>query len=143
MDSRKREKTIEEILTMILWVLIGFFLLVFLIVWNIPTLRDYVTAPCVLRTVFGFYCPGCGGTRAVKALLQGKILTSLYYHPLVLYGAVGVGAFLITNSLAMITKGKIKGLPYKSWYLYGIIAVIVVNFLWKNIALLNGIELIP
>lgn len=47
--------------------------------------------PCLFRLLTGLYCPGCGGTRALKCLLQGKVLTSLYYNPLIVYMAV-VGA---------------------------------------------------
>ncbi|MBQ2106068.1 MAG: DUF2752 domain-containing protein, partial [Lachnospiraceae bacterium] len=27
--------------------------------------------PCVVQELTGLYCPGCGGTRALKALLKG------------------------------------------------------------------------
>ena len=32
--------------------------------------------PCLFHTVTGYYCPGCGGTRAVCALFQGHFLIS-------------------------------------------------------------------
>ena len=41
--------------------------------------------PCIFHLLTGLYCPGCGGTRAVKYLLQGDWKNSLIYHPFVLY----------------------------------------------------------
>ena len=32
--------------------------------------------PCLFHMMTGAYCPGCGGTRAVKSLLKGEILLS-------------------------------------------------------------------
>lgn len=40
---------------------------------------------CIVYRLFGIYCPGCGGTRALSALLQGHFLVSAWYHPLVIY----------------------------------------------------------
>lgn len=37
---------------------------------------------CVIRDFIGIYCPGCGGTRAVMALLQGDVFASFIYYPL-------------------------------------------------------------
>ncbi|MBQ6855594.1 MAG: DUF2752 domain-containing protein, partial [Lachnospiraceae bacterium] len=36
--------------------------------------------PCMFRMLTGLYCPGCGGTRAVKALLTGHPIQSFLYH---------------------------------------------------------------
>ncbi len=35
---------------------------------------------CPFYTVFGLYCPGCGNTRSVLALLHGDVLLSLRYN---------------------------------------------------------------
>ena len=34
-------------------------------------------APCFIYSLTGWYCPGCGGTRAVKALLCGRLFDSI------------------------------------------------------------------
>lgn len=44
--------------------------------------------PCVIHDVLHIYCPGCGGTRAIISLLQGRVLESVYYNPAVLIGAI-------------------------------------------------------
>jgi len=38
---------------------------------------------CFFKNTFGMPCPGCGMTRALTYLLQGDIVKSLYYNPLI------------------------------------------------------------
>lgn len=38
--------------------------------------------PCPLRALTGFYCPGCGSTRALFDLLHGDIAGALAMNPL-------------------------------------------------------------
>ena len=88
---------------------------------------------CIWDFFFGFYCPGCGGTRAVEALLNGKIIESFLYHPAVLYGVVLYGIFMISHTLSLISRGRIKGIQFRSRYLYGAIFIILINFLVRNV----------
>ncbi len=50
---------------------------------------------CIFHSLTGLYCPGCGGTRAVRTLLQGDLRMSVQYHPLVLYTVIAVLAEVI------------------------------------------------
>lgn len=106
--------------------------LVFLYFRFIP--REFKPESCVWDSMFGVYCPGCGGTRAVLALLKGHLLQSLWYHPLVLYTAVIFGAFMITQAFSKLTGGRFtKGLKFHNWYLYGAIGIVVLNCIIKNV----------
>lgn len=89
--------------------------------------------PCMFQQHFGIYCPGCGGSRAVKALLQGHILQSLYYHPLVLYAAVLYGIFMFSGTISLFSRGRIKALRFHPWFLYGALLLIVLQCIGKNI----------
>lgn len=88
--------------------------------------------PCFFSHVLGFYCPGCGGTRAVIALAHGQFLKSVWYHPLVPYGVVVGGGFMLTQGLHRLGVKGVKGWKYHSWYLYAAIIILVGNFLIKN-----------
>ncbi|MCR5598186.1 MAG: DUF2752 domain-containing protein [Lachnospiraceae bacterium] len=37
--------------------------------------------PCFFPLVLHLYCPGCGGTRAVNYLLEGRVVESLLANP--------------------------------------------------------------
>jgi len=93
--------------------------------------------PCVFWKLLGVYCPGCGGTRAVLALLQGKFLLSLWYHPIVMYTVVMFGGFMLTNTLERLHILRIKGWKFHEWHLYVALVVIIVNWILKNVLLIG------
>ena len=96
------------------------------------------TLPCTLYTWTGFYCPGCGGTRSIAALLQGDILESFHLHPFVPYTVFVGGWFMISQTIERISKGKIKvALHFRMIYMWIAVALILTNFLWKNYVLLK------
>ena len=96
-------------------------------------LKKYEVPPCVLSTYLRIYCPGCGGTRAVEALLHGQILESVWYHPIVLYTVLVFGGFMLTQGLERLGVRYIRGWKYHDWHLYGAVVVLVCNFLIKNL----------
>ena len=106
-------------------------------------LNEIISTPCVLYAYFKLYCPGCGGTRAVMNLMHGHLLESLWYHPLVPYTATVAGAFIVTHTLNIITKGKVKGMLFRPIYLYIAVGIVAVNWAVKDLLiLLFGIYII-
>ena len=92
--------------------------------------------PCALHRLTGYYCPGCGGTRAMMALFHGKILTSLYYHPVVVYTAAVGGWFMLSQTVERLSGRKIKiGLHYRDVYLWIALAIVILSCLGKNLVL--------
>lgn len=94
------------------------------------------TMPCVFYTLLGLYCPGCGGTRAIEALLHGEWLASLWYHPVVLYTAVVYAGFMLTHTLEKLHIGRVHGWKFHSWWLFTALAIVIGNWIFKNILLL-------
>ena len=50
---------------------------------------------CDFLSKTGLYCPGCGGTRAVKSLLRGDLIRSFLFHPFVPYSAIMYVVFML------------------------------------------------
>jgi hypothetical protein len=46
---------------------------------------------CQFHQLTGLNCPGCGSTRALYALLHGRLLTALRDNALVMLGLAGLG----------------------------------------------------
>lgn len=89
---------------------------------------------CPIYSLTGFFCPGCGGTRAFWLLLRGKLLASALCHPLVIYGLALYLAFMISHTLKIFTRGKIKGFAYRHIYIKIAVAFLILNVLVKNLA---------
>lgn len=87
---------------------------------------------CGFYQLTGYYCPGCGGTRAVVALLHLHILQSLRCHPLVLYTAVILGAFWIGKTLEIVIGRQRRRMRLKPVYLYLALGVVLIQWIIKN-----------
>ncbi|MBQ5951619.1 MAG: DUF2752 domain-containing protein [Lachnospiraceae bacterium] len=101
-----------------------------------PGLRAYVDVPCRFYEITGLYCPGCGGTRALRFLLHGNVFSSLYEHPAVLCGGILFVWFMVSQALSRLTKGRVRGLIVRDWMVWGMLIVIVGNWIIKNAAML-------
>lgn len=99
---------------------------------------------CPVYRYWGLYCPGCGGTRALKALLQGEVLRSLWYHPFVFYAVCCImGRIILKVSAVIFNKEIFKKENYDIVSLGIGMGIILLNCIIKNIFLLCfGIELI-
>ena len=118
------------------WIGIGA-LTVLWIIWKAGFLGGLTIPPCTLHSITGYYCPGCGGTRAVSALLTGHPLLATWYHPLVTYTVVIFGGFMLSQTLARLHIGRIKGWRFHEWHLYAAVGIMIGNFILKNILLLK------
>ncbi len=99
--------------------------------------------PCVFRELTGLYCPGCGGTRAVKAMLKGDLVSSFLYHPLILYCVLIAVIFAISYLLWRRTKNTRFRLYLDNKYVYVGVGIIAANFIVKNCLLVfAGIDIL-
>lgn len=97
---------------------------------------------CPFYNLTGFYCPGCGGTRAFFALLDGDVLRSFLLHPLVVYAAALLIAFAVSFIVSLISGGKVRRIKFHDAYLWIALGIVAVNFIVKNILLLCGIPVL-
>lgn len=93
--------------------------------------------PCGIHEMFHIYCPGCGGTRALFALLQGKLLQSLLCNPAILLGLMLV-LYYETGVIVTLIKRNGKHYYYqKGWLLYGYLMIVVLFTIIRNWLLLG------
>lgn len=87
----------------------------------ILVLSGRIAIPCIFYKITGLYCPVCGSTRAIKALLKGDILLSIRNN-LLLYTIMPLllGLWFINKK----TKNKYKEIIYMLMIFLIIIAII-------------------
>lgn len=91
---------------------------------------------CLFYVLTGFYCPGCGGTRAFFSLIHGHPLISVYYHPIVLY-TLAVLVILAARYIKVNIYGENKNkILMPIWVLYVALFIIIGNCIYKNIQLI-------
>lgn len=110
------------------------------VVFHYSPMTPLFGVPCGFRAITGFYCPGCGGTRAVYAILHGKFLSSLYCHPAVLPALIFYVVFMGSHTVEKIFHPRnFHGLKYRHLYTFLIVGLLLFNFVMKNVLLLCGI----
>ena len=94
--------------------------------------NQYINCPSVL--LFDIYCPFCGITRAMGALLSGKIVTAFIYNPaFVLF----IPCFLYYDVVILINMIKKKEtLPnIPRWLIITLCAILIANWILRNVLL--------
>lgn len=133
--KQKKAGDTEAVLYRLGLISIVMMLLLFGIVSQYAELFQRFSIPCIFHAVTGYYCPGCGGTRAVLYFLHGHFIKSFIYHPLIPYLGLGGGIFMISQTIARLSKGRVKGMKFRNIYAYIMGIIIVVQFIIKNVVL--------
>lgn len=92
--------------------------------------------PCMVHDVLHIYCPGCGGTRALFAMLKGQFLKSLYYNPSILTGTLLVLYYEIGVIITLLKKNGKSYFYRNGIFVYLYVVFIVVFTIVRNYRLI-------
>ena len=100
----------------------------------------YITfIECPIHRFLHIYCPGCGCTRSLEALLKMDILSSLYYNPMVIITFI---VAILFGATYLLEAKKIKHVDSDSFVvarkrlLYSTLIIWAGYFIARNVALL-------
>lgn len=126
------------------WILMALFAMGAAVIHiNGKTILNYVP-PCMFHRVTGYYCPGCGGTRAVFTFFRGDIVRAFKFHPFVPYTFILGGWFMLSQTIQRLSGDRIKiGMNFRIVYLWIALGIIALNWIIKNMFILVcGIHLL-
>ena len=97
---------------------------------------------CIIKEKFHIYCPGCGGTRALEALLKGNPVHSLYYNPMIIILIIYIVSIVITRILESRNNDK-NYYQIRKYIRVFTLLIWLVYFIARNILLrVFGIDLL-
>ena len=122
------------------WITLGTLLVLFL-AWKF-LLGEPRVSQCWIHEHWGLYCPGCGGTRALIALMRGRVLKACHYHPAVPVTAILAAVYLTSQTLWRLQGRRGWVLRYDHRWPGMLIGLLVGNCVLRNLLLLvYGIEI--
>lgn len=109
----------------------------FIIVINLLdiSLPENLVEPCLLRELTGLYCPGCGGTRALRNMLHGNVIISIIWHPVVIYMFYLAWLYTVSYLVKKVSGGRIENVRVRAWHFFVLVGLLILNFIVKNILL--------
>lgn len=72
-----------------------------------PAAPDTLLPPCPIHALTGLFCPGCGSTRALHALLHGDVVQAIAMNPLLVV-AIPVLALMAINAAGWMPRGSAR-----------------------------------
>ncbi|MCI8514185.1 MAG: DUF2752 domain-containing protein [Lachnospiraceae bacterium] len=87
---------------------------------------------CPIYVKTGYYCFGCGGTRAFTAFFSGHFGKSFLYHPAVFWGLSYFLLFMGSRVLNVLSRGRTPNVRFRTIYVFIGIFLLLVNFFVKN-----------
>lgn len=98
-------------------------------------LEKYLLSECSFKTHFGMYCPGCGGTRALIALLQGDVIQSLKYNPIILLFILDILSMTLLSIVENRSQEKYRGVKIRLFVNLSFLLFIILFFITRNVLL--------
>ena len=92
---------------------------------------------------YGIYCPGCGGTRALIALMEGDPYQSLRYNPVTCLLLLDAFLTMLFAVIKRATKGKYMFIKFRLIYHVAFLLFVVVYFVVRNyLWIVHGVDLL-
>lgn len=98
------------------------------VLYTFPPVTSGFYPQCVFHQLTGLDCPGCGITRALHALLHGRVGEAFRFNPM-LFAMMLVGSFGLPSFL----RGETPRFFYARWFGWGSFVVLMGWWVGRNL----------
>jgi len=99
--------------------------------------------PCPFLALTGLYCPGCGTLRALHQLTLGHPVAALDLNPLMVLLLTFVAYFLASHAMLALTGRPLRGFFVRPGLIWGLLGVVLVYGILRNVPAYPLILLAP
>ena len=104
MEYREKERRSLYVIGLVMLVCI----VVYIILNRVIGIKlEGVLPPCLFHELTGLYCPGCGGTRAFRLLLEESVGLPIL-PSLVLFGGILYVWFMVSNTIEYASEENFR-----------------------------------
>ena len=91
--------------------------------------------PCTTYKLTSLYCPGCGDTRALHALVHGQIIQAFDYNFLFPFVVLALAWYFLVGLTTLLFRRRVMWIPqsFPMWGVITVLAVIVLFTVLRNI----------
>ncbi len=100
--------------------------------------------PCVIHSLTGLYCPGCGASRALASLLRLDFYQAFRWNPLLVVLLPFALFYLVWGSISWVRRGRNTlddRIPTK--LLWALVVLLLVYFVLRNLPWQPFVQLQP
>lgn len=98
----------------------------------VPTLVRFIPG-CAFYEITGWYCPGCGSGRMVRALLRGDFGLALAMNPFALVLMVPAGYELARQTLKGFGRPAPPAVFDRPWVAWAVAAAVIAFWILRNV----------
>ena len=86
---------------------------------------------CIFHLFTGYYCPGCGGSRCVRAILNGNLLQAFINNPAVILAIISFALMYLQLVLKTFFKPR-KIIPDSKAFYIVLSGILILYYISRN-----------
>ena len=86
---------------------------------------------CIFHLFTGYYCPGCGGSRCVRAILNGNLLQAFINNPAVILAIISFALMYVQLVLKTFFKPR-KIIPDSKAFYIVLSGILILYYISRN-----------
>ena len=105
------------------------------VLFLIDPARQSLFPQCLFHQLTGWWCIGCGGTRAMHQVLHGHVATAFFLNPLFVLAMPVAAYWLLRLAIFQMTG---RELPFVRWHWAwgaGLTLLVIFFFIARNVAI--------